>query len=731
MSIRCRFNSLELLLVLVAAVCCTKDVAVAVGDGDPSEAWAKGIVKQSSIEEKVSLVHGIMALPIGPPTVIPTDALAGAGYVPGISRLGVPAIKETDASLGVAYALGFRHDGATAMPSGLATAASWNPDIAYAGGAVAGIEAWRSGFNVLLGGGVNLARDPRNGRNFEYLGEDPLLAGTLAGAAIRGTQEQHVVSTIKHFAINDQETGRNVLSARMDEAAMRESDLLAFEIAIERGQPGSVMCGYNRVNDVYACEGDFLLNTVLKRDWSYRGWVMSDWGAVHSLDAAVRGLDQESGEQLDKQVFFDKPLLAAARSDPQYARRLDDMDLRILRSLYAVGAVDHPPVRMPLDLEAGARAARRAAQQGSVLLRNEEGLLPLSRDLKRIAVIGGHADMGVVSGGGSSQVAPPGGPALEDTLGGEGFFAFLRKIMYMPSSPLKAIRAEVPGAEVRFDDGRYPSAAAEIARHADVAIVFVTQWMTEGYDAPDIALPSGQDELISAVAAANPRTIVVLETGGPVLMPWLDRVGAVLEVWYPGIRGGEATADILFGNVNPSGRLPLTFPASMDQLPRPALPGLGAADDQPFEVDYPEGSDVGYRWFARTGAHPLFPFGFGLSYTSFVHRDPKIEPGASPRISFIIENVGARAGADVAQVYLTHSPHRTQQRLLGWSRVELASGESRRVSVAIDPRLLADWDSAARGWRVDAGLYGIALGASGGDLTLVSSLKMSGAKLRP
>jgi beta-glucosidase len=684
-----------------------------------------------SLEEKASLVHGIMPLPIGPSTVIPPDALIGAGYFPGVPRLGVPAIKETDASLGVAYVLGLRHDGATAMPSGLATAASWNPDIAYAGGAVAGAEAGHIGFNVLLGGGVNLARDPRNGRNFEYLGEDPLLAGTLGGAAIRGTQAQHVVSTVKHFAINDQETGRMVLSAQMDEAAMRESDLLAFEIAIETGRPGAVMCSYNRVNEVYACENDFLLNTVLKGDWGYRGWVMSDWGAVHSLDAAVRGLDQESGEQLDKQVFFDQPLLAAVGSDERYARRLEDMDLRVLRSLYAVGIVEHPASRMALDLDAGAQAAQAASRQGSVLLRNEGGLLPLSPEVKRIAVIGGHADMGVLSGGGSSQVAPPGGPALVDTLGGEGFFAFMRKAMYMPSSPLKAIRAARPEAEVHFDDGRYPAAAAELARHVDVAIVFATQWMTEGYDAPDLTLPSGQDALISAVAAANPRTIVVLETGGPVMMPWLDQVAAVLEVWYPGIRGGEATADILFGKVNPSGRLPLTFPASMDQLPRAVLPGLGAAEDQPFDVDYPEGSSVGYRWFAQTGAHPLFAFGFGLTFTRYVHRDPKIEPGPVPHISFVVENVGPRAGTDVAQVYLTHAPRRTQQRLLGWSRVDLASGESRRVTVAIDPRLLADWDSGAHGWRIDAGLYDIALGASAVELTPAGSLKMAAAKLKP
>jgi beta-glucosidase len=730
MNERGRVRMLARIVISAVVICGGIDGALAVG-ADPSDTWAKKILAQLSLEEKASLVHGIMALPLIPGTVIPPDAELGAGYIPGIARLGVPALKESDASLGVSGALGLRLDGATALPSGLATASSWNPEIANAGGAVAGQEAWRSGFNVLLGGGVNLARDPRNGRNFEYLGEDPLLAGTLAGEAIRGTQAQHVVSTVKHYAINDQETGRNVLSAHISESAMRESDLLAFEIAIERGRPGAVMCSYNRVNGDYACENEFLLNTVLKGDWSYRGWVMSDWGAVHSLEAALRGLDQESGEQLDKQVFFNGPLINAAHSDLKYSRRLDDMDLRILRSVHAVGAIDHPAVRTALDLEAGARAARRTAEQGIVLLRNERDQLPLGSDIKRIAVIGGHSDMGVVSGGGSSQVLPPGGPALVDTLGGEGIIALMRKIVFMPSSPLKAIRGAAQNAEVHFDDGRYPAAAAELARRADVAIVFVTQWMTEAFDAPDLSLPDGQDAVIAAVAAANPHTIVVLETGGPVLMPWLGQVTAVVEAWYPGIQGGEAIADVLFGKVNPSGRLPITFPSSLEQIPRPVLPGIGLPDDQPFGVDYPEGSDVGYRWFAKTSAKPLYAFGYGLSYTQFAHRDLKIDAGPSPHVSFVVANTGARAGADVAQVYLTSSPRRQQQRLLGWSRVELMPGESRRISIPIDARFLADWDQEGRSWKIDRGGYALAVGSSAADLTLNGSFQMAAARLKP
>jgi beta-glucosidase len=710
-------------------------LAHAESESDPAGAaawhWARGILAQATLEEKITLVHGIMALPDDTHTVIPAAALPGAGYVAGVARLGVPALKETDASLGVAYVGGRRHDGATALPSGLATAASWNPETAYANGAVAGQEARRIGFNVLLGGGVNLARDPRSGRNFEYLGEDPLLAGTLAGEAIRGTQAQHVISTIKHYALNDQETGRQVLSAEIGAAAMRESDLLAFEFAIERGRPGAVMCGYNRIDRIYACENDQLLNRILKADWQYPGWVMSDWGAVHGLRAALAGLDQQSGEQLDPEVFFQTPLLAAVRTDPAYAKRLDDMVLRILVAMHSVGLIDHPAAPAPLDLAADAATAERGAAQGIVLLRNEGGLLPLAATVKHIVLIGGHADVGVLSGGGSSQVAPPGGPALLDVVGGSGPLAQERIVMYMPSSPLAAIRGAAPAADVRYIDGHDPAAAAQAARTADVAVVFATQWMTEGFDAPDLRLPNDQDGLIAAVAAANPHTIVVLETGGPVTMPWVARTAAVLELWYPGIRGAQALTAVLFGKAEPSGRLPLTFPRSVSQLPRPKLPGAGLTASQSFDVNYREGSDVGYRWFAKTRATPAFAFGFGLSFTRFALGNLTLDGGATPQASFVVENLGRRGGTEVAQLYLTRAPHRTQRRLLGWARVELAAGERREVRVRIDPRLLADWDPAAHGWRIDAGAYLIAVGESAADPGVTGSLVMTAARLRP
>jgi beta-glucosidase len=698
---------------------------------DP-DARAAMVVQALTPDERQGLLHGIFAVPVfGKP--LPEGAVGSAGYVAGVPRLGVPPLQESDASLGVANPFNVRPGaGATPMPSGLALAATWDTDLAYRGGAMIGQEAWRSGFNVLLAGGVNLARDPRNGRNFEYLGEDPLLAGTLDGASIRGIQDQHVVSTLKHFAINDQETSRHGLSAKIGEAALRESDLLAFELALEGGRPASVMCAYNRVNTVYACSNDILLNKTLKRDWTFPGWVMSDWGAVHGVEDALRGLDQESGQELDGQVFFGKPLADAVAAGTVPPERTAEMARRILRSMFAVGLFDHPPVKTPLDAETDGKVAQQAAEEGIVLLANPSGLLPLSRQAKRIVVVGGHADAGVLSGGGSSQVVPIGGPALTLAMGGEGPMAAFRSVVFDPSSPLKAIKAKLPGAEVRFIDGAYPSAAAALAKGADAVLVFATQWAIEGEDVPDMTLPNGQDALIAAVAAANPKTVVVLETGDPVLMPWLNTVAGVIEAWYPGARGGDAIADILFGDTNPSGRLPVTFPVSPAQLPRPQIPGFGEPDGTQFDVDYTnEGADVGYRWYARQKLKPLFPFGFGLSYTKFDYANLKVDGGDGLTVSFDVRNSGQKAGRDVPQFYLTDGAGKAHLRLVGWSSVDLQPGATEHVTLKADPRLLADFDEAAHGWHITAGKYQVAIGASASDLRLRGAAQVNDARLKP
>ncbi|EIZ80537.1 beta-glucosidase [Novosphingobium sp. Rr 2-17] len=693
---------------------------------------AKATVAQMQPAEKVVITHGIMPLPGGGPKVdIPKDAIVGAGYVSGIDRLGIPALRETDASLGVSWAGGARGDWSTALPSAVAQAASWNPALIQRGGAMIGAEARAKGFNVLLAGGVNLARDPRNGRTFEYFSEDPLLSGILAGAAIRGVQSNHIISTIKHFALNGQETARKYVDVQITPGAAHESDLLAFQIGIEQGQPGSVMCPYNRVHGSQACDSDWLLNKVLKQEWGYKGFVMSDWGAVPSIQTAINGLDHQSGEQLDPGVFFGSQLSAKAAADPVWRARLDDMNTRVLTAIYAAGLDKHPaPPGGAIDWDGHAAVAEETAKQGIVLLKNEGGALPLSKTVKSIAVIGGYADGGVLSGAGSSQVMGKGGPAAKLPVAGSGIWAGFISESYHRSSPMAAMKAQAPGATMLYRQGQYIKDAAELAARSEVAVVFATQWMTEGLDVPDLSLPRGQDALIEAVAAANPNTIVVLETGGPVKMPWLGKVKGVVEAWYSGARGGEAIASVLFGQTNPSGRLPVSFPADESQLPRPRLDGSDWVEpdfggnpkngkDQ-LKADYNvEGSDLGYRWFARTGKKPLFAFGHGLSYTNFSRTKPAIK-GLSASIG--VKNTGPREGAEVVQLYLVQRAGEAKRRLVGFGRIELAAGASGKVAMTIDPRLLADWKDGL--WTMPGGDYVLATGSDAETLDTPVTLRM-------
>lgn len=702
------------------------------------EARAEALVRAMTHAEKLQLVHGLFPPRANP---APADMIPSAGYVPGIPRLGIPTLRESDASLGVANQVEQRKgDVATALPSGLATAATFDAELARAGGAMIGAEARAKTFNVLLAGGVNLTRDAWNGRNFEYLGEDPLLAGTMAGAAIAGVQSNHIVSTVKHFVLNSQETGRTVLNARIDEAALRESDLLAFELAIRIGRPGSVMCAYNRIEGDYACESRRMLTEVLRGDWRYTGWVMSDWGAVHStVKAANAGLDQESGQELDREIYFAPEKLDAAIQAGQISEaRLDAMVRRILTGVIASGLYDHPTptTAQPIDYAAHAQVAQRVAEAGMVLLRNQGNVLPLAGTAKRIVLIGGHADVGVLSGGGSSQVRSVGGAPVEIPLT-KGAAASFARITWHASSPLQAIRARVPQAQVTYVDGSDPAAAAAAARGADVAIVFATQWTTEAQDAESLALPDRQDALIAAVAGANANMVVVLETGGPVLMPWLAQVPAVLQAWYPGQRGGEAIAALLFGDVNPSGRLPISFPSHADQLPRPkpvvpagldsnAASDAGAGDGSTlpsWDVTYQEGANIGYRWYAVQGTKPLFPFGYGLSYTRFAFSGARFTGGTRPAVTFTVRNQGTRAGVAVPQLYVT-GPEGGAPRLAGWTRQALRPGAAAQVTLAADAHALARWKNGR--WTIAPGRYRLAIGPDSASAAALQEVVVSG-----
>jgi len=710
---------------IVMGLCMWMGVAVAQqGDARPwgdatlsPDARARLLVAQMTQDEKFQLIRSYYAGPDRPSDKpFPKGAIASAGYVPPIERLGIPALEESDAGLGVASSDRMRPgDSATPLPAGPVTAASWDPKVAYRGGAMIGGEAHSKGFNVLLAGGVNLMRDPRNGRNFEYAGEDPLLAGTIVAEAIRGIESQHVISTIKHFALNDQETARNTINVQIGEKAMRESDLLAFEIAIERGKPGSVMCSYNKLNGDWACENDYLMNQLLKRDWKYPGFVMSDWGGAHSAAKAVNaGLDQESaGEVFDKEVYFDAPLRQALAKGEVKQPRIDDMVQRILRSMFAAGVFEHPAKKSPIDSKANLAVARETLEAGAVLLRNENNLLPLDlARLESVAVIGAHADKGVLAGGGSSLVTAMGGNAVP----GLAPTTWPGPVMYHPYPPLKAIRTLAPKANVQYANGNDVAAAVALATKSQVAVVFVQKWAAESFDAADLALPDGQDALVDAVAKANPRTIVVLENNAPVQLPWLDKVGAVLEVWYPGGDAGNGIANLLSGKVNPSGRLPMSWVRDASQLPRADIPGA-TGGTPPESVDYNiEGADVGYRWLQARGIKPLFPFGYGLSYTTFEHGALKVASREGQlHATVTVRNTGPRAGADVAQIYV-QVPGAKAKRLAGYAKVSLKPGEQRELDIPLEKRLLADFDTARHGWVIRAGDYSVVEGRSSEDL---------------
>ena len=692
--------------MLVAAVCAV--CGVASGQEKPwmntklsPEQRAQIVVGQMTLDEKIAMLHG--------------DSSAGQNGGMGVSplppRFGIPTIAMADAAYGVRdSAKNGRYS--TALPANIGAAASWDPQASCAFGALIGRELRAQGYSMSLGGGTNLTRDPRNGRTFEYMGEDPVLAGIMVGNRIKCEGAQHVIADIKHYALNDQESGRTQVDVQIGERAMRESDLLAFEIGVWTGHPNSVMCSYNGVNGDYACENRYLLLDVLKNGWKFPGFVISDWGAAHSTEkASAAGLDLEEPDG----KFFGEKLKAAVTAGRVSQAELDGHVLRILSAEFASGVVDDPPQKYVVDVQGGFDTARKIEEQSAVLLRNQGALLPLDRTrLKTVAVIGSHADMGMMSGGGSAQVDPPG-----VVVGGS-----YQRPTWFPTSPLEAIRAKATGATMKFSSGANIAEAVAAAKAADVAVVFAWRFETEGRDLPNLALPDGQDKLIAAVTAANPRTVVVLETGSAVTMPWLNQTGAVLEAWFGGSKGADAVANILFGDVNPSGKLPMTFPRSEADLPHPVLvkPASDEGKGLTFKVTYDEGMKVGYKWYDAEKKQVLFPFGFGLSYTTFAYSGLKVAPDGLS-VSFTLKNTGARSGSEIAEAYAGFAAGvgEPPKRLVGWQKVELAPGESKAVTVAIDPIFVSIWDETAHKWARPSGAVTMMVGGSSAELPLVGT----------
>ena len=693
------------------------------------------VIKEMTLDEKISLLHGQGAHFFTPPE--PNGGGDGTSAVP---RLGIPALQVADSSYGVTKgAAAGRYS--TALPSNLAAASSWDPDTAFEYGALIGRELRDQGYNMSLGGAVNLTRELRCGRTFEYDGEDPLLAGTMAGNFVRGVQSEHIIGDLKHFAVNDQESGRNSLNANITKRAMRETDLRAFEIALGISNAGAVMCAYNRVNGDFACENNYLLTGVLKNDFNFKGFVLSDWGGTHSTaEASHAGLDMEQPHN----IFFGGALKKAAENGEVSQDELNAHVRRVLRTMFAKGLFDYPVKDQVPDVEGGYRIAQEIAEKSIVLLKNQNSALPISTNVHSVAIIGGHADVAVPSGGGSGQVDPPGGTPVPPPPPHDFFSAGIRPA-WMPSSPLRALRAKMPAATISYNSGEDLASAAAAAKSAEVAIVFAYQWEAEAIDLLTLNLSPDQNKLIETVAAANPRTIVVLETGSPATMPWIDKVAGVVEAWYPGIRGADALANILTGAVNPTGKLAVTFPRSDADLPHPDLiqPPPGSlpdfshlvADDsnifnvlfQPlpaFQINYNEGLKVGYKWYDAEHKPVLFPFGFGLSYTSYAYSGLSVAPGETTTVSFTVKNTGKRQGSEIAEVYasLPESAREPPKRLIGWSRIELAPGESKEVLVPVSRDRLTIYDEASDSWKLIPGKYEIRVGGSSQDLPLQTTV---------
>jgi beta-glucosidase len=662
------------------------------------EARASLLLGAMSMSEKLALLSGV---DVTDPLYAPL-ASSYVGYVPAQPELCIPSLTLNDGGAGVADG----QLGTTAFPAPIDQAAMWDPTQARRLGQALGNEAWRKGIDVLLGPDVNIARVPENGRNFEAFGEDPFLAAQTAVAEIEGIQRNPVIATVKHFPVNSQETNRWYLSSNLDQRTLHEIYLPPFEAAVEQAHVGAVMCAYGSVNATFSCEDRSSLTAILRDTWGFDGFVMSDWRATHStVNAANSGLDLE----MPTGLYFGQPLAEAVAAGKVSADRINLMTLGILESMFAEGVFQHPPPAGPtlrlanVSTAAHRRLARRVAEEGAVLLKNTPGVLPLQAATQpTIAVVG----------------APAGAPNIAPYLsgGGSGYVAATD-----PVTPLQALtsRAARAGATVAYADGADPAAAAAVAAQAAVAIVFAYDVEAEGADRPTLALPNGQDQLIEQVAAANPRTVVVLQTGGPVLMPWLDQVAAVLETWYPGQEAGAADAALLFGDVNPSGKLPQTFPTSDAAVPAAdpsQWPGANNAQDAAFS----EGLNVGYRWYDRMKVAPLFAFGYGLSYTTFAYSHLRLQrTQAGLSVSFTVRNTGSRNGVEVAQVYVDDPPaaHEPPKQLVGFRRVFLRSGASARVTLTLTSRAFSQW-SPARSWTVAPGLYRVLVGSSSRDIRL-------------
>lgn len=733
--------------------------------GDASAPWrnvsqspdarARDLLPRLTLQEKISLLHA-----------------DGTFSTPGLPRFNIPKLWMSDGPQGVREEIqptgwnpaGRNDDFATALPAGIGLAASFDPDLAREFGQVIGEEARARGKHIMLCPGLNIMRTPLNGRNSEYFGEDPYLASRMAVGFINGVQSQGVAACAKHFALNNQETNRDSVNVKIDERTMREIYLPAFKAAVTEARVWTIMTGYNRVNGQYCSENDFLLNRVLKSEWNFQGLVMSDWGGVHStVEAAKNGSDLEMGSNVtgshDKD-FFAGTLLDAVNAGTVPISRIDDMVLRNLRVMASVGLLNSPPRRAQGELlsEEHLDTARRLASSACVLLKNSNNALPINPErVKTIAVIGQNAD---------TRFAHDGNSAAIKTRNEITPLQAIRRHIFndMNVTYAQGYAAGTGGGARRGPGGGATQSApatnsaqlideaVDIARNADVAIVVAGLYRAqdqEGADRPSMNLPPGQAELIAAVAKANPKTVVVLTGGSPsVVEPWISDAAALLMYWYGGTEGGTALANVLFGDWNPSGHLPCTWPKKLADSPAHnsgetgQFPGTGArgrgqlSPETGPQEDYSEGLLVGYRWFDEKKIEPQFPFGFGLSYTTFAFSNLNLSPSnasaSSPNTALVtvnltVTNSGTLNGGESVQIYIAQNNTavpRPPKELKALRKVTLQPGERRALSIPLPASAFTHYDTASDAWIAEPGDYTILVGNSSRNLPLKATYRL-------
>jgi beta-glucosidase len=688
------------------------------------ESKIDSVITGLSLEEKIAMLHG-----------------NGLFSSAGVKRLGIADLKYTDGPIGIREemkknswnSMMLTTDSATFFPTGSALAATWNPDLAYLLGTALGEEAKTRGKDILLGPAVNITRVPTGGRTFEYMSEDPLLNARLTVGYINGVQDRGVAACVKHFALNNQETNRGRVNVIVDERALREIYLVPFEAAVREASVFTVMAAYNKYTGDWCAENDYLLNQILKKEWDFKGFVMSDWGGTHStVKSAMNGLDVEMGTMGN--AFLGQALLDSVKAGKVPIAVINEKVRRILRVRFSVEPVsESKPAGIVATPEHG-KIAYRVASQSIVLLKNTDHLLPVNLNkVRNIAVIGDNAIHKMAMGGFGAgvkaryEITPL--EALKNKIGNKASITFVQGYKSGFTRNQQSGGRRLSNATV---DTTLLKEAVELARKSDIVFIFAgtnREYETESTDRSDLKLPYGQDELIRAVATVNHRTVVVLVAASPLdLNNVLNSSPAVLMSWFNGSEGGNAIADVLLGKVNPSGKLPFTFPAALADSPAFSL-GTFPGDNN---VVYKEGSLVGYRWFDTKKIKPLFPFGFGISYTEFSYsalKTDKIKYSNDEiiNISMELKNTGKCDGDEVVQLYvhrLNSQVEWPEKELKGFIRVSLKAGESKNITMRLPISQLRYWDDKAHDWRLENGKIQVMLGSSSADIRLVKNLEI-------